>query len=746
MSSETEVDNESCEIEMASANLIKNEDEDILIDKEQREVEEHDLSSDSADEFESYIKCRKNELMTQTKEQKQKHNEEIVIATSVASTKNLLQVDTTMPSSSMNDSEMSNSTNCKENNSQNHFFIDASSLLDESELCTVPPLMLGDVAKVVNNKLTKLKIGEASEYQEQKTAEFHKEIKVSNSIESCIDDTKICTQIEGIPSTSTVVKTEMSYDYREVDPSQESFDELSKEVTMKNYDIENTESRKCNFVRSGTFELETESEETIQRKTNERRQGLLVFQNSIKQFSTHNLGAEPSTPHNSIIHINDTIIINSSPEGPLDSVFYENPVKNITEVTCDLEIINCEDEDNNYDDTIKDTDVDFELKPIKREESVPIISGGVCTKDLDFINDSNGGACSTSTGLRDIKLDEKVSKHVIKTAWVVDMSTPEPSLEHENSQKVENAQTKSSNKSSLGYYIDFNDIPNEKDKKPPVVKDESEKSNKKNIFSMCIDFQAPKKGIPSRLSQSLYAKRSDKQNESTDTDKKSVDTKNDDAKKTKPDISENGNIEKHTVLFRHKRSSSNGNMLNRHSWNSSSDFNTHTSQHQRTYSLSATMKFPINNYVNDHNLVQSEDENTLQENVCVSHVEIPPIVIEDDKPTEVETKTTKSDGFVSLSDLDKPVTKNINIEQPVYMRMTRSIPETSWIENKLLMSRSIGCRTSSKLLTNMSNSTPSNIYFSNNTYTKVSGQDSDELLSELSDFSSIQSSTALGKI
>lgn len=61
--------------------------------------------------------------------------------------------------------------------------------------------------------------------------------------------------------------------------------------------------------------------------------------------------------------------------------------------------------------------------------------------------------------------------------------------------------TAASCKSPLGFYVDLNDVPVEP---PPPPQPPAQQ---KNIFSMVIDFEAPKKDMPSRLSSSLIARR-----------------------------------------------------------------------------------------------------------------------------------------------------------------------------------------------------------------------------------------------
>lgn len=770
----------SSDLDSDTNESIKNVDTKVLMKmneqlttKELNATDEPDLSSDSSD-YETF-EYRKNETTMQTKEQKQKQNEEIVISTSLSERNGTVLRDLDRRNTTENIYQ-----NCQDNDKSNsHFFIDASSLLDETELCYTSLAVQSESPKPSNSKLTKLKVGDVPESQEFKTAEFQKEIKVEN-VEMKLDfnskppvnylrqESEPCssryTEKQFSSLDSTMLNKELYYpekfNLNSFTKSHQDVSEVDKKsfhlnsLTKSHQDI--SEPKKS-FVRSGTFEIDPE--EAMLRKNNERRQGSLVFQNSIQQYSTHNLSSEnlmPATPFNSICHVNDTVILNPSKDRPLDSIFYEKN-KNPEEIIAE--------------DSREKSDEELDLKPIKREESIPIISGGICPldcrpavhaskKDVDNIPCIS----TASTNYVEAELCSSAPKNVIKTAWVIDMnSTESKKNEIEVKEKPCN-----SNKSSLGFFVDLSDVPTEKKvvKSPPKSEEE-----KKNIFSMFIDFQAPKKEMPSRLSQSLCAKKEKNSNSEMSKSTNSIKKEN-----------ENQNVNG-VVQIRHKRSSSN--VTNRHSWNGNHENDTHF--HTRTYSLTdkqfKSLNIEINTQTEDSNTngsslpVDNGLENIKEDQQIIEDIKIEEIhqqieenhrEIEDDhqieqdsiehiqeqntQEPEIKTETkipeiietqpveSQKSDYVSLSDLYKPVPKIVTTEQPVYTRMTRSIPETSWIESKLLMTRSIGYRTSSKLLPNMSTSTPSNFF------SKSSGQDSDEMMSEVSDFSSIQSSTALGKI
>lgn len=128
-----------------------------------------------------------------------------------------------------------------------------------------------------------------------------------------------------------------------------------------------------------------------------------------------------------------------------------------------------------------------------------------------------------------------------------------------------------------------------------------------------------------------------------------------------------------------------------------------------------------------------------------------------DSCMETNSKSLET-SFVKLSDLDKEPPKTISAVTgssdvlPSFAaanRMTRSIPETSWIENKLLMTRSIGGGTSSRSLSRLfphlhttmnATSSPSNTGRSKSPSTQPDADDNDTQVSETSDLSSMQSS------
>lgn len=76
-----------------------------------------------------------------------------------------------------------------------------------------------------------------------------------------------------------------------------------------------------------------------------------------------------------------------------------------------------------------------------------------------------------------------------------DPNTPFNSIVQLDAERVDSA-----SKTPLGFYVDLNDVEEAPSPTPST-------SAKKNIFSMVIDFEAPKKDMPSRLSSSLTLRR-----------------------------------------------------------------------------------------------------------------------------------------------------------------------------------------------------------------------------------------------
>lgn len=178
--------------------------------------------------------------------------------------------------------------------------------------------------------------------------------------------------------------------------------------------------------------------------------------------------------------------------------------------------------------------------------------------------------------------------------------------------------------------------------------------------------------------------------------------------------------------------------------------------------LPETTDFQQTNIVED--VLVTDGHNFVENNVTIT-ASIESETLSKDSCVETESKSLET-SFVKLSDLDKGPPKTMTAATdssdvlPSFAtanRMTRSIPETSWIESKLLMTRSIGSGTSSRSLSRLfphlhttmtATSTPSNIGRSKSPSAQPDADDNDMQISETSDLSSMQSSmgpSGLGK-
>ncbi|XP_022905702.1 BTB/POZ domain-containing protein 8 [Onthophagus taurus] len=183
-------------------------------------------------------------------------------------------------------------------------------------------------------------------------------------------------------------------------------------------------------------------------------------------------------------------------------------------------------------------------------------------------------------------------------------------------------------KAPLRFYVDLSEV---EDPEPPIPPPST--SAKKNIFSMVIDFQAPKKDMPKNLRRSRGGSAA----------------------------SSSSNGDSNGGGMKNGGESSNGHQSN----GESSDYNGE--------GCSKTLRKGVSEEIKD------EDE-----------VRISPESVKHSNSVEPETKQ-----FVKLSDLER---QSPIVDLTVLPRMTRSIPESSWVEEPLLMSRSMGYRSAPRPL------------------------------------------------
>ncbi|KAK9739805.1 BTB/POZ domain [Popillia japonica] len=196
-------------------------------------------------------------------------------------------------------------------------------------------------------------------------------------------------------------------------------------------------------------------------------------------------------------------------------------------------------------------------------------------------------------------------------------------------------------KAPLGFYVDLSDVQDPEPPVPPTT------SAKKNIFSMVIDFQAPKKDMPHRLRRSRIG---------SSTSSNNSDMKDSSSSGTKDNGSDSNGHENHV----------NGD---------TSDNN-----------VDSACGIAIDEAIEVDDKPLKEETIDLTSNSTSTHFEEKQLSL---------TSETESKQFVRLSDLER---QSPIVDLTVLPRMTRSIPESSWVEEPLLMSRSMGYRSAPRPL------------------------------------------------
>ncbi|XP_056630262.1 uncharacterized protein LOC130440916 [Diorhabda sublineata] len=252
-------------------------------------------------------------------------------------------------------------------------------------------------------------------------------------------------------------------------------------------------------------------------------------------------------------------------------------------------------------------------------------------------------------------------------------------------------------KSPLGFYVDLNDV-NESPSSLPNP------SVKKNIFSMVIDFEGPKKEKPVKLSSSLISFRKPKPTNKSNLLGKSSGSLSSSVS------SINSNRDSNSVAGTSRQSEeleirSNGKGVSIEVLSASLIKNLSVSSKSSSSSENAPEK-----------ISDDIDRDSAKESVDEEHLECDSIHENDknrldtqnepdfdneegnrkpDSSKLVVKKTGITNGlqtcpqFVKLSDLECQKPK---VDLNFTPRMSRSIPESSWVESPLLMSHSVGYR------------------------------------------------------
>ena len=303
---------------------------------------------------------------------------------------------------------------------------------------------------------------------------------------------------------------------------QERLSKIDLDLDLEEQQKEDAE-RRPSLIRRNTFELDANDEKLSSlRQEYERRQGNLVFQNSITQYSQHRIDGEPylgdsvtcgSTVNDKVSQSDSQIAIASSSNFVLDKCDLDITEKenklsttndhcaahSIARSASDKFLVNCEAEDDvafqSLPVTINDElGINSTKSKLRRNEAAPIIFGGSSSSDFQKPTDSpivkrktestlivSGGSIVVSeTQVKDKSKNKSNHMSSSITAWVVDMSDCRSTEKPSSSKKVKESQALMSSSfspltnsekeqskekeqekvqhSSLGYFVNLEDI------------------------------------------------------------------------------------------------------------------------------------------------------------------------------------------------------------------------------------------------------------------------------------------------
>ncbi|KAF7409533.1 hypothetical protein HZH68_003914 [Vespula germanica] len=554
--------------------------------------------------------------------------------------------------------DFTSSSVCNNSNTSNHYFIDASTLNDEMEILNInvkedvqTGRNTGSYMSVSADFAQTLSSTTADQFYKftcpfkvtnlqnecNKIAEFEPEMKVTKYFQPFADIARITKVNSTLISKDDVNKgtnkESLAVEIKEADSGesthaspcpdnstninncQDKINVNSDEnllLDITNDELENPKKSTTNFtgdtqqpllIRRNTFELDSSDKLSVLRQEYERRQGNLVFQSAIPQYSGHRVDSDMISsvaPDSTAVPINDVLnnytsdiqvattnmqyhtryLSLDSYEHKIDKKILENnyllqnSITNSDILYPAVDITNDKvashsyaDDDNAYKcsnslpvtvdcnlENVKSVDV---IRKTKRNETAPIISGGVSTSDFTKPIDSpivqrkteSTPIVSGGSVIMDDTKDRPSRMSSSMTAWIVDMSdctknesgssakdnsVTNMSQSFSTSECVKNSVRSNNHEkySSLGFFVNLNnvesreevpvkenvenkkelyktdkaycefyiDISNKNDfpKNKKIVKEDTnhknvEEGDKKNIFSMFIDLGDPQK-------------------------------------------------------------------------------------------------------------------------------------------------------------------------------------------------------------------------------------------------------------
>ncbi|XP_018572131.1 uncharacterized protein LOC108911636 [Anoplophora glabripennis] len=265
---------------------------------------------------------------------------------------------------------------------------------------------------------------------------------------------------------------------------------------------------------------------------------------------------------------------------------------------------------------------------------------------------------------------------------------PDTSTPYNSIIQLDLDEPETSRKSPLGFYVDLSDVA-EAPKTPPSA------SATKNIFSMVIDFEAPKKDKPTKLSSSFTTFRKSKPLNKTNLVGKCHGSGSLSSSISSINSNSVAGTSRQSEEQEVRRSSKehisievlSASLVKNLSISSSSSENIgleKSSDDLERDSAKESVEEEHIDHDNDSEKIEDDNSRNLSENNLVDN--------EKGHAEEVGDKVNKPQPcpqFVKLSDLEcqKP-----RVEINFTPRMSRSIPESSWVESPLLMSHSVGYR------------------------------------------------------
>ncbi|KAL6265228.1 hypothetical protein P5V15_002010 [Pogonomyrmex californicus] len=440
-----------------------------------------------------------------------------------------------------------NATNHNSSSTSGYYFIDASTLNDEVDIVSTNVrnqygndstslsylTFSSNYADYTTNKSNN--IAEEPSYKftpfktpplqtgHKRVAEFEKELKLTEYLQPFSESHKIKridSALEGKVASKPTEKESLIVEIKEADSGEsahpspcpdnntklsnnrnektEILDNIEAPRNENEKDTSSNEDRRPSLIRRNTFELDSNDEKlSVLRQEYERRQGSLVFQSAIPQYSGHRVDGDsiyhalsdsvvPSITEPSITFTPDVQINTQHPvsyllDGPEYKInqtqTQNNHLRTNLDKSCTVYPVIKSASDKSIIDFSKDLDTSNHcssslpitldsilekgsraepVKRNKRDEATPIISGGVSTSDYSKPSDSptvrrktestpivSGGSVIMNKPEIKVKSSRMSSS---MTAWVVDMSDcKEESKSRNNSRSMSQSFSTSEN-------------------------------------------------------------------------------------------------------------------------------------------------------------------------------------------------------------------------------------------------------------------------------------------------------------